>query len=76
MQTTTLLVEVPADLHFMFLDDPIVKKYYRKLGELVITRTLACKSDRNLLEPQFDRVRLQLRGRQITLLKASKTVTP
>jgi hypothetical protein len=69
--TTNLIVVAPADLQHMFHDDPLVMKYRRKLAQLVITRTLACKSDRELLQPQFDRVYLQLRGRQITLLKAS-----
>lgn len=73
-QSTTLLVEAPADLHFMFLDHPTILKYRRKLAALVIERMIVPKRDRKEIQEEIDVIHRQIRGRQIRLLKASQRV--
>lgn len=74
-QSTTLLVEAPADLHLMFLDHPTILKYRRKLAALVVERTIASKRDRSEIQEEIDVIHRQIRGRQIRLLKASQEVS-
>jgi hypothetical protein len=75
-QTTTLLVEVPTDLHNMFHDDPIVGKYRALLGNIVYRLFMAPKRDRAALVARKDQIHRQIRGRQIQLLRASQSARP
>lgn len=72
MQTTTTLIEVPADLSLMFHDDPIVAKYRVLLGLVVLKLFMASKRDRKELIARKDQIHRQIRGRQIRLYRASQ----
>lgn len=72
-QPTNLLIEVPADMWALFHDDKIVTKYRRILGQLVAARFLSPKRDLKIINERIELIHRQIRGRQISLLKASQS---